>query len=172
VGKDKGDHGWQLGEHGMWDKHSNFETSTHAPLIVRVPGQKPGRTEALVEMVDIYPTLCELCGLARDEELQGHSFAALITDPDRNWKSAAFSQYQRVIPGYGKVARGMGYSMRTDRYRFTQWQVPGTDFRAYELYDHHTDPDENINLAGVSEYAPLTEELRTQLDAGWQHAVP
>jgi arylsulfatase A-like enzyme len=162
-----GDHGWQLGEHGMWDKHSNFETSTHAPLIVRVPGQTPARTNALVEFVDIYPTLCELCGLPIHAELEGRSFAPLIQDPNRRWKSAAFSQYQRVIPGYGIVARGMGYSMRTDRYRLTEWIVPGTDFRAYELYDHRIDPGENTNLAAAAEHQQIVTQLKAQLHAGW-----
>ncbi|HJN09242.1 MAG: sulfatase-like hydrolase/transferase [Pirellulaceae bacterium] len=163
-----GDHGWQLGEHGMWDKHSNFETSTHAPLIVRVPGKDPGRTKALVEFVDIYPTLCELCDLPIDDGLEGRSFVPLIDDPVQTWKSAAFSQYQRVIPGYGHIARGMGRSMRTDRYRFTEWLVPGTDFRAYELYDHQTDRDENVNLSGVSNYAQLVDELKSKLHADWE----
>jgi arylsulfatase A-like enzyme len=156
----------------MWDKHSNFETSTRAPLIVRTPGQKPGRTKALVEFVDIYPTLCELCDLPRDDGLEGRSFVRLIRDPGCQWKSAAFSQYQRVIPGYGQIARGMGYSMRTDYYRFTEWRVPGTEFRAYELYDHRSDPDENINLAVAPEYKTLVDELRNQLDAGWKAAIP
>ena len=165
-----GDHGWQLGEHGMWDKHSNFETSTHAPLIIRTPGQNPARTNALVEFVDIYPTLCELCGLSVDDGLEGQSFAPLIEAPHRAWKEAAFSQYKRVIPGYGKIAPGMGYSMRTDRFRFTEWLVPGTEFRAYELYDHQSDPDENINLAEVSEHKMIVNELKTKLHAGWRHA--
>ena len=77
-----GDHGWQLGEHGMWDKHSNFETSTHAPLIIRVPCQKPGRTRALTEFVDIYPSLCDFCGLTIDERLEGRSFCAVDQRPD------------------------------------------------------------------------------------------
>ena len=164
-----GDHGWQLGEHGMWDKHSNFETSTHAPLIVRVPGQKPGRTDALVEFVDIYPTLCELCGLSLDEGVEGTSFVPLTVDPDRSWKRAAFSQYPRVIPGHG---RGMGHSMRRDRYRFTEWTVPGKEFLAYELYDHSVDPGENVNLAGRPEHAGAVKALKAQLHAGWQAALP
>ena len=167
-----GDHGWQLGEHGMWDKHSNFETSTHAPLIVQAPGQKPGRTKALVEFVDIYPTLCELCGLPLDDELEGLSLAPLLKEPDLKWKSAAFSQYQRVIPGYGKVGRGMGYSMRTNRYRFTEWLVPGTDFLAYELYDHRVDPDENVNLANRADRKQLVARLKSQLHGGWKLAAP
>lgn len=163
-----GDHGWQLGEHGMWDKHSNFETSTRIPLIVSAPGFKPGRTRALVESVDLYPTLAELAGLSRDSDLEGHSFVPLLEDPGREWKTAAFSQYRRVIPGYGKIERGMGYSMRTDRYRLTEWRVSGTDFREYELYDHQADPQENVNLANRPSHKQLVAGLVTRLRQGWQ----
>jgi len=163
-----GDHGWQLGEHGMWDKHSNFETSTRIPLIVSAPGFKPGRTKALVESVDLFPTLAELAGLPLDPDLEGHSFVRLLENPDRQWKTAAFSQYQRVIPGYGKISRGMGYSIRTDRYRFTEWRVPGTGFREYELYDHETDPQENVNLAKRSSQKLLLTKLQKRLQQGWQ----
>jgi arylsulfatase A-like enzyme len=164
-----GDHGWQLGEHGIWDKHTNFETSTHVPLIISVPGQKPGRTGALVEFVDIYPSLSELCSLPMPEGLEGTSFAPLVEKPDREWKRAAFSQFPRIIPGHG---RGMGYSMRTQRYRFTEWL--GEDRRpvAVELYDHQTDPGENVNIAGRAENRSLVEQLRTQLHAGWRAALP
>ena len=163
-----GDHGWQLGEHGMWDKHSNYETSNRVPLITRMPGTEPGRTRALVESVDIYPTLCELAGLTVDDTLEGHSFVPLLLDPNTKWKDAAFSQYRRVIPGYGRIARGMGYSMRTDRYRLTEWRVPGTDFREYELYDHKTDPGENENIANYSDNAALLGKLKNRLATGWQ----
>lgn len=164
-----GDHGWQLGEHGMWDKHSNFETSTRAPLLISVPGQKAGRTEALVEFVDIFPTLCELCGLPAPEGLEGVSFAPLIDDPELAWKRAAFSQYPRVVPGYGP---GMGHSMRTRRYRFTEWTVQETDFKAYELYDHQNDPQENNNLAHRPDLSALVKRLKTELHAGWRAARP
>jgi len=163
-----GDHGWQLGEHGMWDKHSNFETSTRIPLIVSAPGFKPGRTRALVESVDLYPTLAELTGLSRDSDLEGHSFVSLLGDPDKQWKTAVFSQYRRVIPGYGKIARGMGYSMRTDRYRLTEWRVSGTDFREYELYDHQADPQENVNLANRPSHKQRLNSLLIRLRQGWQ----
>ncbi len=164
-----GDHGWQLGEHGMWDKHSNFETSTRAPLLIRVPGQNPSRTDRLVEFVDIYPSLCELCGLPVPNGLEGTSFVPLIENPHRAWKTAAFSQYPRVVPGFG---RGMGHSMRTRRYRFTEWTVPGTGFRALELYDHQSDPGENVNLADRPESRELVEGLAKQLRAGWRGALP
>jgi len=167
-----GDHGWQLGEHGMWDKHSNYETSTRIPLIVSAPGFKPGRTRALVESVDLYPTLAELAGLPLDSGLEGHSMVPLLRDPERTWKTAAFSEYQRVIPGYGKIARGRGYSMRTDRYRYTEWRVPGTDFVEYELYDHRTDPQENINRANEPEYQAILERLKQRMKQGWQTFEP
>lgn len=167
-----GDHGWQLGEHGMWDKHSNYETSTHAPLIVSVPGQMPGRTSALAEMVDLYPSLAELCGLPLPDHLEGTSFAPLIENPAMPWKSAAFSEYRRVIPGYGQIAPGLGVAMRTDRYRVVEWLVPSTEFRAYELYDHETDPGENVNLANHPERQQLLESLKDKLHAGWRAARP
>lgn len=163
-----GDHGWQLGEHGMWDKHSNYETSTWIPLIVSAPGFEPGRTNALVESVDLYPTLAELAGLPVDPNLEGHSFVPLLREPDRKWKTAAFSQYRRVIPGFGKISRGMGYSMRTDRYRLTEWRVPGTEFREYELYDHEADPQENVNLANRPSHKQLLNRLVARLRQGWQ----
>lgn len=165
-----GDHGWELGEHGEWCKHETMETSTHAPLIVAAPGKKRGSaSNALVEFVDLYPTLAELCGLTLPPGLEGLSFAPLLSEPDRPWKSAAFSQYPRSMRQNG---RGMGYSMRTDRYRLTEWRALTSDFRAYELYDHSTDPGENANLAGDPARAELLASLRKQLHAGWQGATP
>ena len=164
-----GDHGWQLGDHGLWCKHTNFETSVHSPLIISVPGQQPATCDALVEFVDIYPSLCELCGVPLPEGLEGTSFAPLIEDPTRLWKAAAFSQYPRYIP---EVGRGMGHSMRTDRYRFTEWRVPDKDFCEYELYDHEVDPKENVNIAKRPENAELVTQLAEQLHAGWQGALP
>jgi iduronate 2-sulfatase len=164
-----GDHGWQLGEHGMWCKHTNFETSVHSPLIISVPGQQAATCGALVEFVDIYPTLCEACGLPLPEGLEGTSFMPLVEDPKRPWKRAAFSQYPRSIPGQG---RSMGYSMRTDRYRFTEWSVPDKGFVEHELYDHEVDPKENVNIAGRPENAELVKQLAEQLEEGWRGALP
>lgn len=161
-----GDHGWQLGEHGEWCKHTNFEVATRSPLIISAPGQKkPGsKTDALVEFVDIYPTLCELCGIPAPKELEGTSAVPVMNDPERQWKKAAFSQYPR-----GNV---MGYSMRTERYRYTEWVEPGKEPAARELYDHQKDPDENTNLANRPEFADLVARLSAQLRSGWKAARP
>lgn len=166
-----GDHGWQLGEHGLWCKHTNFEEATRAPLIVSVPGQpQPGRkTKALVEFVDLYPSLAEICGLPKPEGLEGISFQPLLAEPERPWKRAAFSQYPRAIPGQG---RAMGRSARTERYRFTEWTIPGKDFRALELYDYQTDPRGDVNVAGQPEQAAVQAELTALLRGGWRTALP
>ena len=161
-----GDHGWQLGEHGEWCKHTNFEVATRAPLILSAPGQKHvgAKTDALAEFVDIYPTLSELCGLPLPEGLEGTSLAPVMNDPNRAWKKAAFSQYPR-----GKV---MGHSMRTDRYRYTEWAEPDKEPDARELYDHLKDPDENVNLANLPENRELVAEMSKMLQAGWKAARP
>jgi arylsulfatase A-like enzyme len=161
-----GDHGWQLGEHGLWCKHTNFETSARSLLLCASPTQKAkGKpTKALVEFVDLYPTLCDLCGLPLPEGLEGTSFAPVLDAPDRPWKKAAFSQYPR-----GKV---MGHSIRTDRYRYTEWAERGQPPVGVELYDHHADPGENANLAARPEHQDLVARLRAQLRAGWRAALP
>jgi len=160
-----GDHGWKLGEHGAWCKHTNFENDTHAPLICCAPGQKaPGRhARGLVEFVDIYPSLCELAGLPLPSHLEGTSFTSLLDAPERTWKKAAFSQYPRG----GGV---MGYSMRTDRYRLTRWLHRDGSEAARELYDHQTDPQEDVNIADHPENKILVEELTKQMQAGWKAA--
>ncbi|GAB4139107.1 MAG: sulfatase [Thermogutta sp.] len=162
-----GDHGWHLGDHGLWCKHTNFESAARVAMILRVPGQKrPGsKTQALVEFVDIYPTLCELCGLPLPEGLEGTSMVPLLDDPEQPWKKAAFSQYPR-----GSV---MGYSMRTERFRYTEWQPRnGGPPVAVELYDHDADPREDVNLADEPDFRSIRRELSEQLKAGWQAAVP
>lgn len=160
-----GDHGWKLGEHGAWCKHTNFENDAHVPLICAAPRREsPGsHTRALVEFVDIYPTLCELAGLPLPSHLEGTSFAPLLDSPELTWKKAAFSQYPR-----GRKV--MGYSMRTDRYRLTRWLKPDGSEVAAELYDHENDPQENENIAGSPENASLVEELTKQMQAGWKAA--
>ena len=166
-----GDHGWHLGENAIWGKATNFEQAAHAPLIVSVPGMKSAGqpTKALVEFVDIYPSLCELAGLPIPRTLEGTSFVPLLNNPHRAWKLAAFSQFPHRAKGVGRV---MGYTMRTSRYRFTEWAKPSRDFHAVELYDHQKDPEENENVAYRPGYAQLVERLTKQLHAGWTAAKP
>lgn len=154
-----GDHGWKLADYGQWCKHTNFEIDTRAPLIVKVPGMKTkGRkTKALVEFVDIYPSLCELAGLPQPEHLQGDSFVPLLSEPDLSWKNVAISQYPR------EKEEIMGYSIRTDRYRYTRWQKNSKPKKviALELYDLHKDPQGFVNIANQSEYQKVIQQLDT-----------
>lgn len=166
-----GDHGWKLGDHGAWAKHTDVENDTQAPLIVSGPGISVGKhTAALVEFVDVYPTLADLADLPLPKHLEGLSFKPLLNNPEKAWKTAAFSQYPRKV---GKQEL-MGYSMRTDRYRFTRWveAADHSQVTAVELYDHQTDPQENTNIASAPENKALVETLTKQWLAGWQGAMP
>lgn len=163
-----GDHGWKLGEHARWSKHSAVENDAQAPLIISAPGMKAAgkKTDALVEFVDMYPTLAELAGLPVAADLEGKSLKPLLDDPALPWESTAFSQYPRGV-GAKKL---MGYSMRTDRYRFTRWveRDEHAKVEAVELYDHLTDPQENTNIASDPANKTLVEKLTTQWEAGWK----
>lgn len=165
-----GDHGWKLGEHAAWCKHSNVENDTNAPLLISVPGLKSAgqRTDALAEFVDVYPTLAELCRLPLPQHLEGTSLVPVLRDPSASVKKAAFSQYPRGVEG-GQL---MGYSMRTDRYRFTRWvhRNDPTKADAVELYDHQTDPQENVNIANDPARAALVGQLTEQWQRGWRGA--
>ncbi len=156
-----GDHGWQLGEHGLWCKHCNFDTSLHAPLIVSAPGMRRGaRSAGIVEFVDVYPTLCELAGLALPAPLEGTSFRPLLERPDREWKEAAFSRYHA------------GDSVKTDRYLYTEWRDTEGRPTARMLYDHEDDPAENVNLADDPAHAADVAKLGAMLKAGWEAVRP
>lgn len=162
-----GDHGWKLGEHGMWCKHTNFELDARVPLILRAPGQPAGQTcDRLVEFVDIYPTLCDLAGVSAPADLEGSSFAPLLTNPSRAWKAAAFSQYPRGANGKAL----MGYTLTDGRYRFTRWVEKQHPDRvvAVELYDHETDPQENVNVADDSQHKATVARLNALADRGWR----
>ena len=175
------DHGYQLGELGQWCKHTDFEWATRAPMMVRLPRQArlPGaldplratgiRCQALVEFVDLYPSLCELCGLAPGEGLEGSSFLPLFVDPQRRWKSAAFSQYPRTVPELRR--RGVGFSMRTERYRLTLWRSRG-DLVCTELYDYSVDPLGARNVAEDPAYREIRARLEAQHREGWRSARP
>ncbi len=166
-----GDHGYHLGEHGLWNKHTNFENAVRSPLIVRYPGQRNAgrRTSALTELVDIYPSLCDICNVPIPNNLEGSAFTPLFEDPDRLWKRAAFSQYPRTIPGLGA---GMGYSVRTSRFRYTEWGAPGSPYKAAELYDYKADPAETRNIADRPENVSLVNGLSGILAEGWRGALP
>jgi iduronate 2-sulfatase len=167
-----GDHGWKLGDYGAWCKHSNVEFDTRAPLIVSAPGMSaPGQSSsALVELVDIYPTLAEVAGLPLPDHLEGSSLKPLLDRPDLPWKSAAFSQYPRV---HNRVPL-MGYSMRTADHRLTVWTHRGDTAKidAVELYDLSIDPGEMTNLADHPDYAEVRERLMEQWQQGWRGALP
>ena len=138
-----GDHGWHLGDHGMWCKHTNYEQAARLPLIVVAPGvAKPGaKTGALAETVDIYPTLCELAGLPIPPGLEGASFVPTLKNPSATTKEAVFHVYPR-----GEL---MGRAVRTARYRLVEWKKIGApaNTAVFELYDYEADPAETKNLA-------------------------
>ncbi len=161
------DHGYQLGEHGMWCKHTNFETSLRVLLVIRAPGQthRGACCDALVELIDMYPTLAELAGLPLPDHLEGTSFVPLLADPQRPWKTAAFGQYYR---------RGCkGRTIRTNHFRYNEWRNMKTgDVVARELYDHGRDPMENENIVDKQEYQEATRRLSDQLKADWPAARP
>ncbi len=159
-----GDHGWHLNDHlGLWRKMTVFEESARAPLITAVPGRRAAVSPRLVEFVDIYPSLVELCGLAAPEGLEGSSFVPLLENPQRAWKKAAFTQVQR-----GRDT--MGRSVRTDRYRYTEW----SGGQGAELYDHQGDAHEFRNLARVEDpkLAPVKEQMKRLLRDGWRAVLP
>ncbi|MBL8218385.1 MAG: sulfatase [Bryobacterales bacterium] len=156
-----GDHGWNLGEHTRWQKMSLMEDSSRVPLIVYAPGSKGNgkACQSLVEFVDIYPTLAALCGLKPPADLEGQSMTALLDNPSRPFKKAAFTQI-----AYEDIT---GRAMRTPRYRYIRWDGKGG---GEELYDHQTDPGEITNLAIKPAGKAQLEQMRRMFDAGWRAA--
>jgi arylsulfatase A-like enzyme len=199
------DHGWQLGEHNEWCKHTNFEDATHVPFLLRVPGMTDSgiRSSAFVELIDIFPSITELAGIDKPPMcshdspkstacVEGTSVAPLLKDPNQQWKKGSFSQYPRPnsirdIPGHPPLTHPesvMGYTVRVDKYRFTEWyqfdrttSTPNFDIKwGTELYDHSQAnnffDDENVNLADKPEMKETVNELRQMLHAGWRAALP
>ena len=170
-----GDHGWKLGEHGMWCKHTPFELDARVPLIFSRPGmKKTGVTKSFAEFVDIFPTLCELSGLEIPAHVEGDSLVGAMDDPGKMVKTAAFTQWpkqNRTNPD--KVI--MAYSIKTDRYRYVEYtHKKSGKIHARELYDHSTDPDENVNIAGSPKMKETVEKLSKILDGGqgWKKLRP
>ncbi len=165
-----GDNGFHLGEQGTWCKETNFELDTHVPLIVRAPGVNANRRcPALVEYVDLFPTVTELADLPRPDYLEGTSLSPLLQEPQRAWKKAAFSQFPRGIRE--------GYAIRTDHHRYVEWWNKNEDgsrveIAARELYDSSADPMETKNIAGLPENKELVAQLSAQLASGWRGALP
>jgi uncharacterized sulfatase len=161
-----GDHGYHLGDHGgLWHKNSLFEKSARVPLIIDAPGARAGgrQCEQLVELVDLYPTLVNLCGLPERKNLDGVNLAPLLEDPSRPVKQAAFSLIARNDDPHAPLAETydyLGRSVRTDRYRYTEWDDGA---RGAELYDYRNDPQELTNLADDRGHAHVVAELRNLL---------
>jgi arylsulfatase A-like enzyme len=158
-----GDHGWHLGDHAMWCKHSNFEQAARAPLIISAPGQPKGtKTMSPTGFVDIFPTLCELASLPIPTQLQGKSIVKLMSDPKASVRKAIMSQYPRSIDGQP----AMGYTLRDERYRYVKWLQ--MNFRGgarkglligAELYDYQTDPNETVNQAENPKFAAIVQRF-------------
>ncbi|MEM7477540.1 MAG: sulfatase, partial [Planctomycetota bacterium] len=155
------DHGFHLGEHALWAKTSNFELDARVPLIIVSPKHEPAKTQALVELLDIYPTLVDLCGLPTPEHLEGKSLRPLLKDPQSSVKQAARTWHPRpAYPAAGKEPNVMGHSIRTKDFRYTEWRKFNSDeIVAQELYDHRADSLENRNVAGESRYRATLQEL-------------
>ena len=170
-----GDHGWHLGDHDLWTKHTDFEEATHAPLIISTPKMQGNKSFSMSEFVDVFPTLCDLTGIPIPQNLDGVSLAPVMKNPDTKVKQYSVSQYPRSEKstklkeaGY-KDGKVMGYSLRTERYRITMWITGG--FRsgspfddalvtATELYDYQKDPLETINVYKSKEYASVAKEMK------------
>jgi len=163
------DHGFHVGELGLWGKTSNFERDARVPLILSVPpengGSAPGqRTRALAELVDLYPTLADLAGFGDEtpESLEGDSLAPVVSDPDTSVNDAAFTEHPHPFYGPRSNWKAFGYSIRTDRWRCTEWRSVGNGaVVARELYDHDSDQPESANVA--SEHPAVVEELSARL---------
>ena len=153
-----GDHGWQLGEHGLWHKHTNFELAARAPLIISAPGQKAAgrKSLSLAEFIDIYPTLADLCGLPKPKDVEGVSLRPVLDDAAASVRPVAISQYPRQDAGKSL----MGYSIRDDRWRLTLWRDrKDNSIHATELYDEVGDPHETVNVAAKPEHAEVITRL-------------
>ena len=170
------DHGFHVGEHSLWGKTSNFELDARVPLIISSPRKEHAasvgkRTSALAELVDLYPTLAELSGTGTDslpQNLEGTSLAAVLRDPSVRVKDAAFTQHAQPFYGSRENWRAIGYSMRTQRWRYTEWRdVNDGEVIARELYDHGNDPLESRNAIGDPANSEIVKMLAKRLKEGF-----
>lgn len=149
-----GDHGWNLGEHSLWCKHSLFETSLHSPLLMRLPGAPEGVVrDELVEFTDLYPTLCSAAGIPCPEHLDGLSLAELAREPGASLdRQAIFARFRN------------GESVKTDRYRYSRFTDRQGRPMSEMLFDHQADPQENTSIHADPAHAAVLSQLRAQLD--------
>ena len=146
------DHGWNLGEHTLWCKHSCYETSMHIPLLIRVPGVTDGeKTDALVESIDLYPTLAELAGLPQPKHLAGRSLVPLLSEPQQMWKPFAIGRYRQ------------GDTIKTDHFRYSEYTQPNGKMLGRMLYDHRLDPEEDHNVVKMNALSSEVTRLSTLL---------
>ncbi|MDX1285371.1 MAG: sulfatase [Draconibacterium sp.] len=148
-----GDHGWHLGEHDLWCKHCNFEKVLRTPVILRAPGQtKNIKTNALVEYVDVYPSLCELAGLEKPFHLQGKSFVPLVENPNQPWKDEIYCRW------------GKGETVVTMSHTYTEWLDDKTgEMTARMMYDLTKDPEETVNISEDKENQDLVAKLSKKI---------
>jgi iduronate 2-sulfatase len=172
------DHGYHVGEHGLWGKTSNFERDARVPLIIATPGMKTAgkATQALAELIDLFPTLTSLCGLERPAGLEGVSLGPVLADPAEAVKPAAFTQFPR--PAYydrtpTATPEAMGYSVHTRAGRYTEWRewATGKPIGA-EFYDHYTDPAELVNRVDARELSGVVAFAREALHARFPPGTP
>lgn len=159
-----GDHGWQLGDHGLWHKHTNFELAARSPLLIALPkSATTGRhCSAPVEFVDVYPTLAEACGLPIPQGLAGRSLRPYLDNPDAPMQKPAISIYPKSSKDHGGSL--MGYSVRTERWRCTFWRKRNAGTIGFiELYDEQNDPYETVNLATHPDHAEVVAGLKKHL---------
>ena len=172
-----GDHGWHLGDHDLWHKHTVFEQATRAPLIIAAPGIKGGKTNSQSEFVDVFPTICNLAGLPIPNQVDGKSLKPLMLNNKASVKEYSISQYPRKLKkeeaaslGY-KKGNLMGYTLRTERYRYTIWMNDFTSKQAFEtskvyaseLYDYEKDPLEKVNVVKDKKYENTSSELNSKM---------
>lgn len=148
------DHGWHLGEMSAWGKMTNYEIATRVPLILSAPGLEPGRTDSLAELVDLYPTLCDLTGLEKPGHLEGESLLPILKDPSVPGTSVRH-EYVRYNGRYH------GKALRTEQYRYVRWRNRKGELELEELYDLDADPNESVNVA--SQLPGVVERLAKQL---------
>lgn len=156
------DHGYHLGAHGLWQKSDLFEGSCRVPLIIAAPRMKPAgaATQAVVEMVDIYPTLAGLCGLTPPPHVLGMDLAPVLEDPARPGKPGASTVTVVRNRDAAERRQALGHTIRTPRYRYTEWDEGRL---GNELYDYETDPEEYVNLARVPGHEALVAQMQSLL---------